>query len=224
YMAQEPQPEALDETLKRTDLGQIINDNKKPILIAGLVVLLAIVAFSIYRYQANQQESQNLEQIYAFKNATVQPYLEDKISSDEAVEKILALGPELTGSPNLAPAIFEVANKLQAKDQASAAISILRKWFEQHRPGSYLYFFTGLRLAPLYEDANQPDKAIGVYEGLVKGNYDILQGKIYLDLGRLHLEQNEMEKAKSFFDHVIKNHEDTEYAKFARLYLQRSGL
>ena len=220
-MAQNTEAQTLDDTLNKTNFGQVINENKKPILVVGALVVLGIIAFSIYRYQTNQQESQRLNEIYSFQSKVVEPFLDGKIKSQEVVEKVLSLNPELTGSPSLAPAIFEVANKLVAQEKAVEAVSILEKWLKQFSPGSYFYLFTSLRLAPLYENTNQPAKAIEIYESLVKADYELLQGKIFLDLGRLYLAQGQVEKAKSHLEHVTKNHDSTEYAKFARLYLQK---
>lgn len=220
-MTQNTQAQTLEETLNRTDLGHAISQRKKPILIAAALVVLGIIVFSVFRHQSNERKSQRLEEIYAFQSSVVDPYLKGDTESAVVVEKIQNLDSELTGSPSLAPAIFEATNKLAQEGETEAAVNILDAWFKAFDPNSYLRFFAGLRLAPLLENAGQLDRAVEVYEGLIKSNREILRGKLYLDLGRLYLEKQDPEKAKSFFDHVIKNHESTEYAKFARLYLQK---
>ena len=220
-MANETQAQTLDETLNKTDLGHVINENKKPIMIAGVIVVLAVIAISIYKNQSNKQESAMLDQAYAVQSNIIEPFTKGDMNSDEAVKELLNVKSELVGNPNLVPAVLGVTQKLLDENKGAEAAQILEKWLGEYTAGTQMYLFLGTKLAPVYEDLGQQDKAIEIYESLVGANYEVLEAKNYLELGRLHLAKGNAEKAQSFLDHVVKNHENTEYAKYAPLYLQQ---
>lgn len=220
-MANENQSQTLDETLNKTELGHVINERKNAIMIVGALIVAAIVAFSIYRYFQKKEEAANLNQAYAFQSSVVDPFLDGEMDASQAVQKLKNIDPRLTGNPDLAPAVFEAVAKLTEENKVEESIEILSSWHEKFDRDSYLRYFSGLRLAPLLENSGKQKEAIGVYEGLIKGSRDILESKLYLELGRLYTEEGQNDQAKSFFEHIIKNHETTEEAKFARLYLQR---
>ena len=220
-MANETQAQTLDETLNKTDLGHVINENKKPIMIAGVIVVLAVIAISIYKNQSNKQESAMLDQAYAVQSNIIEPFTKGDMNSDEAVKELLNVKSELVGNPNLVPAVLGVTQKLLDENKGAEAAQILEKWLGEYTAGTQMYLFLGTKLAPVYEDLGQQDKAIEIYESLVGANYEVLEANNYLELGRLHLAKGNAEKAQSFLDHVVKNHENTEYAKYARLYLQQ---
>jgi len=220
-MANETQAQTLDETLNKTDLGHVINENKKPIMIAGVILILAIIAVSIYKNQSNQKANELLNEAYKFQSSVITPFVEGDVQSDATVKSLLNIKSEILGNPNLVPAVLEAAAKLESEGKTAEATQVLQMWLNEFNAGSQLYLFIATKLAPMYEDAGNADKAIEVYESLVAANYEVLQGKMYLELGRLYLAKGNNEKATTFLSHVVENHESTEYAKYARLYLQQ---
>ena len=46
-MATQEETQTLEQTLKKTDFGQWVNDNKKAILLGGFVLVIAIIGYSI---------------------------------------------------------------------------------------------------------------------------------------------------------------------------------
>ena len=223
-MANENQAQTLDETLNKTELGHVINENKNAILIAGAVIVAAIVAFSAYRHFENKEERANLNDAYSFQASVIEPFLKGEMGASEVVEKINALDQALAGNADLAPAIFEASAKLAEENNAKEAIEILGQWHNMLKDDPYMRYFSGLRLAPLLENDGQKDEAIAVYENLIQGSNKLLEARLYLELGRLYLDSAQNDKAQSFFEHIIKNHQTTEEAKFARLYLQKMGV
>jgi capsular polysaccharide biosynthesis protein len=59
--------QTLEQALEKTDLGHVINENKKLILILAGVVVVLIVIFSFWKYQANKTLENNLSEVYAFQ-------------------------------------------------------------------------------------------------------------------------------------------------------------
>ena len=220
-MANETPAQTLDETLNKTELGHVINENKNLILICAAVVTALVVGYSVMRHQGQKAENESLDAAYSFQSSVIEPFMDGKIDGEQAVKKIQNMDSSLTGSPNLAPSIFEAVGKLVKENKMEEAVGILETWHKSFPEGSHLRFMAGLRLAPILEDSGKQDEAIAVYEGLIKGSHDVLESRVYLELGRLYLEKGDQAKAKSFFEHVVKYHEGSEEAKFARLYLQK---
>lgn len=213
----------IDETLNKTEFGHVINDNKKPILILSAVVVIFIVAFSVFRYQSNQAQAQKLDSAFDIQQQAITPYLEGKIEADKAIEELKGIDQSMVGASSLAPGVLEVADKLVEDGKEDASIELLERWLGEFDSSSYLYYFTGIRLAPLYENQGEPKKAISVYEKLVSSSKGVLEPRMYLELGRLYIGEGDTTKAKSFLTHITKNFDTTEEAKFAKMYLQKIG-
>lgn len=222
-MATETPTQTVDETLEKTDLGHVINQNKNPILILGAIIVVAVIAISFYQHQSNQEEVESLNDAFKFQTSVIDPFLDGKANAEETIKKINNINVALAGEANLAPAIFQVVDKLMKDGKTEEATGILTAWNNQFPSGSYLKFFSGLRLAPMLENQGKKEEAISIYEALLQNNHELLEAKLYLELGRLYKEQGQKEKAKSFFDHIVKNHESTEEAKLAKLYIQSLG-
>ena len=61
------QVQSVDNELKKTDLGQVIQHNKNNILIGAILILVAIIAYSLYSSSAQKNKSAQLAKIYALK-------------------------------------------------------------------------------------------------------------------------------------------------------------
>lgn len=217
----------LEQTLEKTDLGQVINENKKSILIAGLVVVVLIIAYSIYNYQSKKSYQDNLSQVYAFQVDTVDKYIKAKaddkgaMSDADFITKMTALPAHIKGQPTLIPSLFEAIDKLNKNNKTKEAISILEGWVDQFNKSSYNFFFVAMKLAPMYENAGQLDKASALTQKLISSSIKVSKAQNYLNLGRIQMLQGDNVKAKESFDFIIKNHGNTQAAKLAKLYLQQ---
>ena len=101
----------LEQTLERTDLGHVINHNRKPIMVAGVVTVLLVIAFSFWKYQSNKSYESDLAQVYAFQTEVVDQYVDGKLEEAMFLQKIKALPSHLKGQPSLVPSLFK-ANEL----------------------------------------------------------------------------------------------------------------
>lgn len=212
--------QTLDQTLEKTDLGHLINENKKLIMIILAVVVALIVGFSIYNHQAKKTYNENLGQVFAFQKDVIDQFNTKKITDVEFIEKVKAMPSNLTGQPTLVPGLFTSLNTLVANGKTVEVISILETWVAKFSTASYMYYFIGLKLAPLYEDTTQHDKAINILQSLIASKVDVIKSRLYLDMGRVYLKKDEKVKAKENFEFITKNFKDTEMSKIAKLYLQ----
>ena len=212
--------QTLDQTLQKTDLGQIINENKKLIMVALGVILALIVGYSAFKHQAKQTHDENLGKVFAFQTDVVDQFNSKKLTDVEFIEKVKAMPSNLTGQPTLVPSLFTSLNTLIANGKTVEVISILESCVKQFNPSSYMYYFIGLKLAPLYEDTTQHDKAISILQSLIASKLDVVKSRLYLDTGRVFLKKGDKVKAKESFEFILKNYKDTEMSKIAKLYLQ----
>lgn len=219
--------QTLEQTLERTDLGHVINENKKSILIAAGVVVVLIIAYSIYNYQAKKTYQDNLAQVYAFQVETVDKYVSAKtddknaLSDDDFIAKMNSLPAHIKGQPSLIPSLFEAIDKLNKNNKTKEAISILEGWVGEFNKSSYNFFFVAMKLAPMYENAGEIDKALALTQKLISSNIDVNRAQNYLNLGRLQMLKGDNAKAKESFDFILNNHDKTQAAKLAKLYLQQ---
>ena len=80
-------------------------------------------------------------------------------------------------------------------------------------------------MAALYEDMGKFNESYKVLQDMLKSPVKLLESKVYLDLGRIHLKRGEKEKAKTTFQYVIDNGKSgDDVVKMARLYMSNMEL
>lgn len=212
--------QTLEQTLEKTDFGHVINENKKGILIGAAVLVLLISAYSIWNYQSNKSYENNLTQVYTFKSEVVDSFVAGKLTEADFLTKINSLPAHLKGQATLIPSLFKAIDKLTLAGKNKEAVAILEGWTGEFNKGSYNFFFIAMKLAPMYENAGEVDKAIALTQKLIASNIEVSKAQNYLNLGRLYMQKNDNAKAKESFDFILKNHDKSQAAKLAKLYLQ----
>lgn len=212
--------QTLEQTLEKTDFGHVINENKKGILIGAAVIVILIFSYTLWNQQAKKKYENNLTQVYTFKVDVVDKYNDGKIKEDEFLGKINALPSSLKGQPTLLPALLKAMDKLEAAGKTKEAVTVLEGWVDHFNKSSYSFFFIAMKLAALYENTSQLDKAIAMTQKLVASPVDVIKAQNYLNLGRLYMEKGDNAHAKENFDYILKNYDKSQAAKLAKLYLQ----
>ena len=64
---------SVEETLNKTDLGQVINDNKKPILIIGVIILVLIAAYSVMLQVQKSSRMEELDKAFKVEDSLFNP-------------------------------------------------------------------------------------------------------------------------------------------------------
>lgn len=230
-MSQE-QTQTLDQTLERTDIGHFINHHKNLVLIGAAVVIIAVFAYALYGHQANKGKQERLDQLYAISldvAKIMEPLAEqdakkaqDKLNAEQAqklLEIVNNIPVEVAKMAATAPMVLDVVTEVERAEAELDVKPVLRKFLKYYSPKESLFYFTGTKLAVLEEDAGNTDAAIEILEKIVAGGHKFLEGKLYVDLGRLYLKKDQKEKAKKNFEYVAQNLKDSEYANIAELYL-----
>lgn len=213
----------LDETLNKTDLGQIINDNKKPILIGFMVILIAIVAYSFFNYQQNISQEKDLTQAYEIKNTVFTPYFEDKIKTAELFQKLEKVPADLVGHVSLVPSLLEAIKKAHTTSESEllSHLSLIESWYSNVKGKGKLDLFFTLSLIALYEDNKMEQKAITEVERLISQKTEVLKSHLYLTLGRLYTNVGNQEKAKSTFKYLLEKYPNSNEVGLAKIYLNK---
>lgn len=213
--------QTLDQTLNKTDFGHIINENKKPILVTGVVVIIAIIAFSVYSNQSKKAYQASLSAAYTFEQEVITPFNTDKIKSEEFINKMKELPAHIKGTATLMPSLFQAIDKLVEQKKNEDALTILESWKNNFSQSSMMSYFVGIKLVPLYEELRKYDQAIDTLQGLIATKVTIIKARLYIDLGRIYLKKGDKTKAMESFNYVVENYKDSEFAKIAKLYINK---
>ena len=213
--------QTLDQTLNQTDFGSVINDNKKIIIGIGLVIVISIIAYSFYSNQSKKAYQASLVEAYTFESEVVIPFNEGKINSTEFLSKVGSLPAHIKGTSSLVPSLFTAIDKITKEGKEKEAIEILESWKANFAKSSFMTYFISLKLAPLYENSNEYDKAIDLLQNLIASKIDIMKSRAYLDIGRIYMKKGDKDLAQTNFKFIIENYKDSESAKLANLYLNQ---
>lgn len=211
---------SVEETLNKTDLGQVINDNKRPILIFGAVIVLLIIAYSVMVQVSANKTAEELDRAFKVRSELFIPFLEGKEKADVFKTKLLKMENTFQANPNLTPEFLGSLNKLvedKALDKPTLDFAV--KWIGKMNKKSNLYILSALRVSALLEDNARADEAIAILQGMIDNKADFLADKIHFDLGRMLMDKGEKEKAKSHFQFVVDAEEVSEFRTMAKIYL-----
>lgn len=211
----------IDETLNKTDFGQVINENKKPIMIGFVLILVGIVAYSVFSHFQAKQHTVKLNKAFDIQATVFTPYLEGKTKTADFIKSLKEVNQSFVGEVTLVPAFLEALNKLNKEDKAAliAELALVEAWYKNLKTGTELQMLFGLSLVSLYEDNKKYDEAIKVLEVLIASKNDVLKSKLYLDLGRIYLSKNDKTNAASNFQFIVDKYADSDEAPMAKLYL-----
>lgn len=222
-MSQNTQEPSVEETLEKTDFGHVINENKKLILIGGVVIVVAIFIYSFYAQSRDSQSNLELANAYDFKANVIDKYTDKKIKADEFVKQMKTMPSSIKGEVSILPSVLVATKDLALEGKKEEAKDILLSWQTNFSKGSYSHFFTTFNLTQIYDDLGKTDEAIDLLQELKKGSIDLLKSKILLDLARLQISKNQNEEARNNLNIIIKDYKDSAEVKDAKFYLSSIG-
>ena len=212
----------VDETLKKSPLGQWLDQNKKMVFGGGIVLVLLSVGASFYFYQKEIKEQQVASKIYQEVEAKLAPLYEldlekEKTRLADLLKGISSLDAALFSHPNMQAEVLRLSSFLGNNNFYQEAITPLELSLKEQSRDSVLYFVTALHLSKFYEELGRKDDAIKLLETLISHPTEVIQGRVYFDLARLYKDKGEVQKALANLNHIEKNFENSEYAKYARI-------
>lgn len=219
-MTTNQETQTIDEALNRTDLGHVINENKKPIMLAALLLVIAIIGYSVFNQVSENNQMEMYDRVHKLENSLFTPFLEDKKTANDFIKEFKNINNELVAEPNLVPSFLAAINKLDEVGKMDAAlIETTALWWKKTNKANPLYLFLGVRLAALYEDAGKADDAVATLEGLVSLKPTYLKDKIHFDLGRLYLSKGDKKTAEDRFNYIKEKFPNSNFNPLANIYL-----
>ena len=202
------------------DVGSLVTKNKNALVAIVVAVLVAVAGFGLYSTLADKSKAEFNTKIYSFETSTLNTF-DAKADPATLVNGIKNLQKEVGNYSGLVPVILKANDLLMSHSHLNQALEVLLIGQQASKNDNSDYFILS-RLAVVYEDLGQDQKAIETLEKMNSKSLKIFEGKNYLDLGRLYLKQGNKEKAKASFTYVVEKVKDeSEFVKIAKLYLSK---
>lgn len=221
-MATNQEAQTLEETLNKTDLGHVINENKKPILGVFAVIVVAIVGYSIMNHLQDNQRMDVLDQVYQVEQSVFQPYFDKKIPTLEFKQKLGNLDDAMIGHENLVPLFLKSVNimaneKTNSETTDDSVLELAYTWAGRLPKSSPLKLFMMVRIASLEADLGKTDKAIETLELLISHKVTIMKEKILFNLVSLYVASGKNDLAMETYKKLEKENKDSQYLKLAKI-------
>ena len=199
---------------------------KIPIIALVAAVVLGIIGYGLL---SNHKENKNEEfgkKVYSFTQAHSAKLEKETYDVASYIVSFKALLKDVEGFEGAFPLLLSSADKMMQKGDLKESLDLLQLGETQYsNSNAYKAFFVRIRLAALYEDMGKFNESYKVLQDLLKSPVKLLESKVYLDLGRIHLKRGEKEKAKTTFQYVIDNGKSgDDVVKMARLYMSNMEL
>ena len=200
------------------DLEKNFLKYKAPIIV-GIIILLAIpLSYGIYYNVREKKQDGFRNQIFSFNQKELKDLNDGKLKPSDFINSFSNLLNETSYSKANLPVLLQSAEIMNSKNDLASAKDILELG-QKHFSSGYEKILLGLKLSAVYEDLGENDKAISLLEEMIDSKTKILEGKLYLDLGRLYKKMNNPVKAKEKFQYVLNNFDEEVYKKLAQLNL-----
>ena len=211
----------IEETLNRTDLGHIINENKKIVLIFSAIVIVGLLVFSVINHQTKSQNMSFLDEVYEVNQSVFQATIDKKMSVAEFKNKLTAMDSAYVGHPNLVLSYIEALNALGKDAYADdSLLQVSYNWRDKINKSNPLYLFMQMRVAVLEENLGKLKEAASTYELLIGHQYTFLKDKILAELVRVYTALGDSTKAAQRYKSLKKDFPDSQYTQMAQLYLK----
>jgi predicted negative regulator of RcsB-dependent stress response len=208
------------QTLAKTDLGDFVLKYKKQLLSALVLVFLTLIAYTIFKSNQASKIKNSLNLIETFKTDKIEAFKAKKMEVASLISAVTGLDASLLKQPLLAFYLAEVANDLIKEQKWDEASQLLKPSFDHLDKSTHLGQLYAFQLAVMQENAGKVAEAIKTLEQLLKAPKSFVTSKLYFDLGRLYLAQNNTNQAKLNFEYVLKEAPQSELAQFAAIYLK----
>ena len=197
---------------------QFLSENKILLSILCGLALIAPFGYGLVNSSMEKRAAEYNNKIYQFRNEVFEKYREKKLSSTEFISQLRQIKEELGGFRGLHPFLLNFADEMMHREDWKEAEEVLQWGMKKYSQGHLLGDLFRLRLTTLYEDTGQLEKAVDILLELT-ANEDtpLLRDKLYLDLSRLYLALQNVEKAKAGLDYVLEHSKENELLRLAKL-------
>lgn len=211
---------SMNQIISDDDASKMILKNINVIVVSVCLLILALIGYGFYLSVSSENQAMNDSKIYQFENGALKSY-EQNHDGKLLVSSLKKLKSEVGNYIALLPVILKASDLLNSRSQYTENLEVLKLGVDSAK-NEYANYFLLSRLAVAYEDLGQDQNAIDTIEKMNSQSVKIMEGKNYLDLGRLYLKKGDKEKAKASFNYVIEKAKDeSEFVKVAKIYLSK---
>lgn len=217
------QQSPVEQVLQQTEVGSALMRYKNLLIGLAVAAILGVFVWGGYSHYASKNALEAQTIALNFTQNEVRSFAEGKLDAP-ALASGLKEVLKKSSSLELLPLTLAVSDLLLSRGKSVESLEVLEmanKEFASKNP--YTAHFVLTRLAVAYEDSGKDKEAIEVLEKLNNSSLKILEGKNYLDLGRLYLKTGDKDKARKNLEHVVDKFASGDYSRMARIYLSEMG-
>ena len=157
---------------------------------------------------------------YEFEITSLKEFTDKKINSEAVIQGYTNLSTSLDHKSALIPLSLKLSSALVEQDgKYENAINVLASTIDLSGSNTKGVELLRVQLASLYEDNNQADKSIEVFETIKKSLPEYMGAYVYFHLGRIYKSAGNTVAAKEHLNFVVEKYKDTEEAKLAGILL-----
>lgn len=208
----------LEKQLKETEIGSWIAEHKALAISLVVVIIVGVIGWGVFQMQSESSNNEKAGAVYQFTEGALKQFTEKKLDAAGLVDANKKLHKDLGNFKGLFHSDILVADQLSSAGHLKEAAGVLEQLLKK-TSDNFQTYMVRVRLAVVYEDLGEYQKAITVLESLNASQTKLMESKNYLDLGRLYMVIGAKDKAKVNFEYVLNNMAQDEFAKLAKLYL-----
>ena len=218
----------IDDVLNETELGSWIANNKFIVTTLLVIVVGGVVGYGVKRKVDHKNHIEKSAIIFEFNQNHMKKVtsIESSEKADENkidenfVSELKSVIEKIDGYEGGNILVLSAVDLLLKNKMYQGVVDVLTLSKDKGlAKNPYVNYLFTTRMAVAQEDLGQKEAAVQTLETLLNSPVKILQGKLYLDLGRLYKNLGDNAKAKSNLEYVVQNSKQADFLKMARLYL-----
>jgi predicted negative regulator of RcsB-dependent stress response len=219
-MSEATQTPTVEQTLNKTDFGQMVFEYRKLFFGVLIAILVGATGYVIFKESKKSSALSTSVEVFEFQKEAWDKAKANKMTPAELLAAFNKLDVETKTAPVMIPLALEMGKFLFEKNALEEANSILSQ-VSSGTSGQIASFFLGMQQVTILEKLGKHDEAISVLEKLAQNKEVLMAPKVSLELGRLYLAKGEKGKAQSQFDYILNTFPNDEQAKMAKIYLSK---
>ncbi len=207
-----------DSELKKTELGNVISDNKGLFAALLVVIFAGAIGFGFYQKSLENKNEEASKAFYLFSSDKLEKFKKGEVKADEVVSSFKSTMSKYSSSKSYIGSALIVFDAVNAKAESEEVYSLLDGLTGQN---IYQIYALSMRKAAALENMKKYDEAIAALNLINSDQFKSVEGKVNLDLGRLHMLKGSNEQARTHFDKVLKINTQAEFKSLATYYLSK---
>lgn len=207
-----------DSELKKTELGNVISDNKGLFAALLVVIFAGAIGFGFYQKSLEKKNEEASKAFYLFSSDKLEKFKKGEVKADEVVSSFKSTMSKYSSSKSYIGSALIVFDAVNAKAGSEEVYSLLDGLTGQN---IYQIYALSMRKAAALENMKKYDEAIAALNLINSDQFKSVEGKVNLDLGRLHMLKGSNEQARTHLDKVLKINTQAEFKSLATYYLSK---